>query len=651
MKRKTIIGLVVGLSLAIAAAAIVVFVVWSRPDPTEFVRGFFDDAIHGRRSAVYEKLSGVAQDREVLAAQICEEGEAWRAIEVLSSGAEKKEVEGKSMWAVPFRIMESEGKTAFILVVKDDGKLRIYGFSDGDQHACFDGVIRYILTLPKDPQPFIDRGDEAFEAGDFKTAAREYSLAINYGAQDAEVFLRAGKAFFKLAEDAELPQVKRREYFSAGVRRVDQALQINPQFLEAQQLKTDLTWSMLITGARFRNEQPDWEKFIAEATKLIELDPENAVAYFRRGQGYMGLMHRDEGRYRELARADFAQAVALEPENISFLVDGQIALLLQAEQLDEAEAAYLAAIENNPQHPQLRVHYAKLLYRRDKKAESFGQIQMAIEVAQEQGPAERMVAQMALADYYYAEAQIEEAILAYEAAESIDPTDFRAYVMHTFLLKKQARYEESTGVMRKAMEVAEDLLAGEGESELSPDQRSRLELSLIDLRYRMADSLLDEIASAPDMDEETEASRIEEVDDHMTIIDSQQNIRPIEPRYYKILGRIALTRGDLDEAIMHLLQAYEDTKAYGGYDEHTARLLISLYARQDRLTNAEGMIDEYLRYPDLPNRKDVLLAKARVLMKYREYDKARAFVERALELDSDYKPAKDLLWELDILTE
>ena len=42
-------------------------------------------------------------------------------------------------------------------------------------------AVAIIYKMPKDPQPFIDRGDEAFKAGDFGTAAREYSWAIKIG--------------------------------------------------------------------------------------------------------------------------------------------------------------------------------------------------------------------------------------------------------------------------------------------------------------------------------------------------------------------------------------------------------------------------------------------------------------------------------------
>ncbi|MCK4601505.1 MAG: tetratricopeptide repeat protein, partial [Phycisphaerae bacterium] len=511
-------------------------------------------------------------------------------------------------------------------------------------------AVAIIYKMPKDPQPFIDRGDEAFKAGDFGTAAEEYSWAIKYRSQDAEMFLRAAQAVFELADDTELPRVKRREHYSAGRNRVNQSLQIDPELLEAQELKTDLVWRGDVVAASFRNDLPDWEGYIAEATKLIALDQENAEVYFRRGLAHRGLMHRKEGNHEELARADFARAVELDPENVMYLVQGQIALLEQADKLEEAQSAYELALEKNPTGVQLRVRLAMLLYRTGDKAGALDQIQMAVKSAQDLEPFDQLTAQLALGDYYLSERRVDEAMQAYETAESIEPGDFHAYVRRTFLLRTQGRYEEATGVMRKAFAVAEGMLADEGDTQLTPDRRNELDRALIDLRYRIADSLLDEITSGIILDEQARADRLQEARDHLQIIESKQDVRPIEPRYYRVLGQIALVEGHLDEAQTHLLKAYEDVKAGGGFDEQTARLLMGLYERRDRLTDAEEMIDEYLARPNLPNRMNIMLLKARLLMKYREYDDAKRIVQGVLAIRENYGPAILLQRQLEFET-
>ena len=512
-------------------------------------------------------------------------------------------------------------------------------------------AVAIILMMPKDPQPFIDRGDQAFQASDYETAAREYDLAISNGADSPDLFLRDAQAHLELVNDVEMSEVLRRRHFATGRALVDKALRADPSFLEAQQLRTDLVWGDVV-GMTMQNLTPDLQGFIDEATRLIAIDPDNASCYFRRGQAYRRLMIRfEEETYLELALADFQRAVELDPGNVVFLVDGQIALLEQLDRQEEATAAYVGAIDENPLNPHLRVRYAVLLYRSDQKPAALEQIQMAIEVAQEQSPQERIVGQLALADYFRWEGQIEESLAAYSAAEQIDPTDFRAYGVHTYVLKQLGRYEEAIEVTRHAVQIAEQLLTTEDESDLAPEERARLGRGLIDLRYRLADSLIDQVDNNPAMDEETRTTYIQDTRDQLRIIDVQQDIVSLQPRYYKILGRIAMLENDLAEAERHLSQAFEDSKAQGGFDEHVARLLMELYRRIGELGKAEAMIDEYLRQPRLQNNPDVLLAKARVLMRYRDYDQAEIVINSVLADHPDHTAARSLILQLLIETD
>ncbi len=512
-------------------------------------------------------------------------------------------------------------------------------------------AVTVILKMPKDPQPFIDRGDQAFQDGDYQTAARQYDLAISNGADSAELFLQDARAHFEVVSIAELSEVMRRRHFATGRARVDQALRADPSFLEAQQLRTDLVWGDVV-GMTMQNMQPDLQGFIDEATRLIAIDPDNAICYFRRGQSYRRLMIRfEEETYLELALADFQQAVELEPGNVTFLVDGQIALLEQLGRHEEAVAAYVGAIDENRLNPYLRVRYAVLLYRSDQKPEALEQIQMAIEVAQGQSPQEQIVGQLGLADYLRWEGRIEESLAAYVAAEQIDPTDFRAYGVHTYVLKQLRRFEEAIEVTRQAVQIAEEMLTAEDESDLAPEERARLERGLIDLRYRLADSLMDQVDTDRAMDEETRATYLQETRDQLSIIDVQQDIVSLQPRYYKILGRIAMLDNDLAEAERHLSQAFEDTKAQGGFDEHISRLLMEVYQRMGELGRAEAMIDEYLRQPRLQNNPDVMLAKARVLMRYRDYDQAEIVINSILSERPDHAGAQDLFLRLLIETD
>ncbi len=501
------------------------------------------------------------------------------------------------------------------------------------------------LAAAKDPQVYIDRADAAFAAGDFKLAAQEYGKAIYSGADDATVFFRAAQASFELVSDADadLSSVERYKWFSQGISYLDAALQADPDFTEAQLLKTAMAWQE-ISGALRRGQEPDWELFIQEVSKLIELNPENAEAHFQRGIAHRAMMPRDQEKYGELAEADFQKAIELDPTNLTFLINGQIAFLEMTGKSDQAQAAYLAAVERDPDNVLLRANYVTFLYPTDPQGAS-QQIEQAIAIAAEQDADAKFTAQLVLADYYRWEERFEEAIEAYELAETIDPTMFGVYVTHTRLLRSLGRIEESSEVMRKAMKVAEGMLADADETEMSDYRRRQLAVAMIDLRYRLAGSLLDEIATTPDMDAESREARLQEARDTIKIIESQQDIRPLEPRYHRILGRIAMFENALDEALEHFLKGYEGAKARGRYDEHAGRLLLQMYIRDGQLAKAEAVIDEYLLRPRLGTLK-VMLAKAQILMRYRNYDDARRVIAEVLEINPDHLVARAMLMQL-----
>ena len=509
------------------------------------------------------------------------------------------------------------------------------------------GVVVYIAMLPKDPQVYIARADVAYENENFRLAAQEYGKAIHNGSKDATVFYRAAQASFKFAsdKDAGLSKVERGKQFSNGRSYLNSALQADPDYQEAQLLKTVLVWQDIV-GARRRGDEPNWERFIGEVSRLIELDPENAEAHFQRGFAQRALMPRDEATYGELALVDFQKAVELDPTNLTFLIEGQIALLQLTGKSDQAQAAYLAAVERDPDNVLLRANYVTFLYPTDPQ-EAFQQIEQAIAIAAEQDAEDKFAAQLILADYYRWERQFDESIEAYELAESMDPAMFGVYVTHTRLLRSLGRVEESTEVMRKAMRVAEDMLAGADEAEMSDDRRLQLAVAMIDLRYRLAGSLLDEI-SIMALDVESRDARLQEARDNITIIENQQDVRPLEPRYYRILGRIFMYENDLAEALENFLKGYEGAKASGMYDEHAGRLLLQMYIRDSQLAEAEAVINEYLKQPGLPGTLEVMLAKAQILMRYRNYDEARRTIGLVLEINPNHAVALALRNRLNV---
>jgi len=516
--------------------------------------------------------------------------------------------------------------------------------------AAAAGIVTFIMNMPKDPQPFIVRGNQAFEEGNFAEATRQYRQAIANGASSAEIYLKNARAHYELFRDPEISEVDRRTHAATVHDQIGKAIRQDPQNVEALQWLVDLAWGEAMSAA-FQGQPPDYERFKDTVTSLIEVDPDNALAYYRRGQAYRGLMPRNQTAYSELAMADFERAIELDPENVSFLIDGKISLLVQQEKKDEALKAFEVAINNNPEDSYLRIRYGTLLYEMKDKDQALEQLMTAIDITQDQEKEKQLLAQVALAGYYQAEGQLEEASEALEVAEQIDPTDLRIYDLQKRILEQMGEFDQARDTIRRGVAVAEGIVAGHDETEISPERRTGFILALIDLRYSLADAIMDSVARNPAMDQQERAGRLQETRDLLAMIEQEQDTVQILSRYYKILGRLALEDRDLDDALVNLKKAYDSPRESGQFDEHAARLLIDVYLRKGQPKDAMAIIDEYLRQPGLGRSLDVRLAKARVLMKYRDYGQAKDIILAVLnDTQGKYAPAQDLLTRLQIET-
>ncbi|MBC8218627.1 MAG: tetratricopeptide repeat protein, partial [Planctomycetes bacterium] len=124
------------------------------------------------------------------------------------------------------------------------------------------------------------------------------------------------------------------------------------------------------------------------------------------------------------------------------------------------------------------------------------------------------------------------------------------------------------------------------------------------------------------------------------------NLPANSPHLAKIAGRLAIISGDNQAAIENLERAYS---AFGLADLQTPALLITLYDAAGMPGKAEKLLLSLQNAPRLKNSVDVMLALARLKIRYQDYETADNYVNRALAADAGNKAALQLKTELQLL--
>ena len=100
--------------------------------------------------------------------------------------------------------------------------------------------------------------------------------------------------------------------------------------------------SFLIKKASEKDGRGDYDRAIADYTEAIRLDPNNDIAYNKRGYA-----HYNKGDY-DKAIADFTQAIKLKPNNAYYLYTRGYAAHYNKGDYDRAIADFEAALRINP---------------------------------------------------------------------------------------------------------------------------------------------------------------------------------------------------------------------------------------------------------------------------------------------------------------
>lgn len=281
-----------------------------------------------------------------------------------------------------------------------------------------DKVLAEVMTQNKDFLPaLVLKGEVALYRKEFDSAVMTLTSVISQGSKHADAFYLRGVAYMALGSD--------------HLARTDllRALEIRPQYVKARLVLAELD----IKEAEFALAKEELHKILEQhpslykanlfmgdvlaATgepekalqaygKLMTLAPENPIAFFRSGLVYL------QGRQLDLAHKNFVRARAINPHLMDvfqamvrclvmkkeqtaafdlcrdqlrivnefplarskvYLLMGE--LYVQADDLKNAELAYKAAIENNPDAPPPYYGLASVYHRQGNTEKVIAQLE------------------------------------------------------------------------------------------------------------------------------------------------------------------------------------------------------------------------------------------------------------------------------------
>ena len=164
-------------------------------------------------------------------------------------------------------------------------------------------------------QALADRGRAAYLAGDYSTAASNFSELLKLKPADARVYYNRGNAYYRMRD-------------------LEKAL---ADFSETLKIAPNMDLALMNRGNIY-SEFKRYDEAISDYDKAVALKPDQFLIYFNRGIAF--------GRLSDYARAlsDFTQAIRLKPDDaMSYSSRGDV--LYRQHNFDQARQDYTKAVE------------------------------------------------------------------------------------------------------------------------------------------------------------------------------------------------------------------------------------------------------------------------------------------------------------------
>ena len=489
--------------------------------------------------------------------------------------------------------------------------------------AGFQGMFRRVgdWLFPKDPAVLAARAEEAVKAEDYDLAFRSYGRAIQaaqrLGTRNVhEHYYHCAQVSRQWAQRGTgLTQTERGEKVGQAIRLLNQALLLKGDYLDAQKLLCEIYYEAAVHHAE------NWPTFLREVDKLLKLEPNDAEACFRRAEGKASLSQGMEGDMAREAIVDFRRAVQLQKDQPRYWMRLIGFLTALRDRGEEVEKTFQEALQADPNSPQTMIAYAAHL---EAKGDVGGAEKM-LRGAVEKDP---MVGSLALAQHYAQRGRRADALEVLAKARRLDSLDARTYLVEAALHIQQEELPKAADLLREGLKAVGASL----ETQPAGRQRQAMVDGRFRLSYMLGDVLLDELDKGA-------AQRDKLLAEARSCRDALASTLPGTAFETKLNGRLLLAEGKPREAMEQLEKAYS---AFPGVEAKTANVLINLYLHLGLPGKAEEILDRVLRMPGQLRNVPAVLAKARLLMRYRSYDQAEGYVAQVLRVDPNNVEGRNL---------
>jgi tetratricopeptide (TPR) repeat protein len=304
-----------------------------------------------------------------------------------------------------------------------------------------------LAACSRDPnvrkQKYLTSGQQYFEQGDFRSAAIQFTNAVQIDPQFAEAHYQLARAYLNQRDWTpaflELSRTVELQPDNYAAQADITTLLIASQQLPAAQEHAKLLLEKQpndpqshIVQAKLLSAQDDLPGAIAEVQKAIALSP-------NRGDSYLSLAVLQMKTDQEAdAEPNFKKAVALDPQS----VDAQLALgqFYQAgNRLAEAETQFQRAAQIDPKNTEPRASLVRLYMAEGQKEQAEAVLKKAKQDFPDNSAGYRM-----LGDFYFASGDIDKAFAEYASLYSAHPADLQVKKNYVQLLIIKGRLGEAS---------------------------------------------------------------------------------------------------------------------------------------------------------------------------------------------------------------
>lgn len=507
------------------------------------------------------------------------------------------------------------------------------------------GLYLFLKNLPKDPDADIRQADQLFADKKYTEALELYGRAIGTaqksGSLKAEYYLKAAHCHREMASKmVQLTETERLEHLKGVRNNLATALKVDGKYLDARRELAELVWNEDARGP-YRN----WDRYVEQADRLLELAPKDDTIWDRRGIACTewAKLHKTEQEFVREGEKSYQKAIELNKDQSQYWVD----LANHRKEFDQAkvEDTYKKAIQvfttraattqtapatQDAPSPaagvaMLRVEYGVWLLSQgaERKKDALDQFELA-------NHPKSLPGSLALAQYYMIEKQPEKANQCLQDAKTINATDVRIYLFQNQCYLDLRKPDQAIQALRDGLKA---LAARTETSDLTLMEQIGLEGGRAELNYRLAYTLLD-MADTSTKPEDRD-KYVQEANGCVNALAARPFATPI------ILGRIAMIKGKLEDAVRILETAYKDTRSAA--EPRVGDLLTEAYMRQNFPGKALEIARTQLKAPWAARDPWRHNRVARILIQCHNYAEAEKELGVSLGIQSDNSDTQNLL--------